>query len=315
MVGAYVARELRRRGDVVVLFDKMPDGAAVRAVAGDVPLERGDVVSREDLLRVIDTHGVEAIIHTAAILPGPGAEPKELVQVNVGGTLNVLEVAGGRKIRMVHVSSSVVYYGAFASAPPGAVTEDAPLAGIPGFFYGTTKLAADRLAFDYAVTGLADVVICRLGHVWGFWPGPPRSPIAVLLAIVVPRLLAGETAVVEDARLHWKGREAFVHVENAAAGLAAAVHVERVAERVLNLVDDRPFAFGDLVAALERCVPGARVERREQPMGGYAGVPAPPPGPLSIERARAALGYAPARDLDDGVHDLVNAFRSGAPRR
>ena len=318
-VGAYAGRALRERGDAVVFFDRAPDEAALAEVAGDSPVERGDVLSRADLLRALDARCIDAILHTAALLPGPESAPFDLARVNVLGTMDVLEAAREHGVgRVVHVSSTVVYYGAFPSAAPGVITEAAPVVGVSGFFYGTTKIAAELLALDYAVTGLADVVICRLGHVWGFWPGPPRSPITVLLSTIVPPLLRGETARVTDPRLHWKGREAFVHAANAGAALAAAVHAPRVNERVLNVVDEEPYAFDDFVETLGRLVPGARVEREGPPAGGYAGVPAPPPGPLSIERARAALAYSPRYDLEAGLRELVERHRrrgSDAPAR
>ena len=315
MVAAWAARAVRERGDSVVFADRAPSGAALREIVGEASVERIDVLDRDQLRRVMKQHHVEAVLHTAALLPSPDVAPRDLVEVNVVGTTNVLEAAHEHGVkRVVHVSSTVVYYGAFAAAPAGPVSESAPLLGVPGFFYGTSKIAAELVAADFLVTGLVDLVICRLGHVWGFWPGPPRSPIAALLSIVLPRVLAGETAVVSDARLHWGGHEAFVHVENAAAALAAALHAEAPGERILNVVDERPYAFEDFLEALARIVPGARVDRDGPPAGGYAGMPAPPPGPLTIERARAALGWSPAVDLESGLRALVAAHRQGSGR-
>ena len=310
MVGAYAARALGAAGARVVLYDREPQRGALEAIAPGIPVEVGDVLSQSDLVAAMQCHAIDRVLHTAALLPGPDSKAYDIVSVNVLGTASVLEAAKVAGVqRLVHVSSTVVYYGAFAAAAPGVVTEDAPLGSIPGFVYGTTKVAAERIALDYADNGWLDVRVCRLGHVWGFWPGAPRSPIAAMLAITLPSLLRGGTAVVPDPRLHWRGREAFVHVENAAAGLAAAVSTDDLEERVFNVVDSQPYAFDDFRSVIERLLSGAKLRAAGEPLGGYAGVPSPPPGPLSIERAERALGYRPARDLESGMAELVAAFR------
>jgi UDP-glucose 4-epimerase len=316
MVGAHVAKALIEWGESeVVLLDRAAPRQALAELlpAGRYAVEPGDVLSVPDLIRVMSSRRVRRVIHTAALLPGPDTSAYDLVQVNVLGTMNVLEAARACGVeRLIHVSSTAVYYGAFPSASQGAVTEEAPLVPVPGFFYASSKIASENLALNYADAGELDVIACRLGHVWGAWPGPPRSPIALLLAATVPQLLAGVPVKISDPLMHWRGAEGFVHVENAANGLVRAAEAARVTHRVFNLADERPYSFDDFRRVLAAEIPGASLVAGGEPAGGYAGVPAPPPGPISIERARAELGYRPVTTLEAGLGRVVAAWRGAS---
>ena len=151
-----------------------------RLRATGVRFVHGDVRSQGDLLAL---GGVDAIVECSAepsALAGVHDSPDYLVQSNLVGAYNCLELARREQAQMVFISTSRVYpYGALDALPyreaetrfeleGPAVSEDFPLAG-PRTLYGATKLAAEHLITDYgAVLGLP-MTINRCGVIAGPW--------------------------------------------------------------------------------------------------------------------------------------------------
>src|SRR6266567_3711187 len=99
---------------------------------------RGDLVNPEAVANALA--GCEVILHLGALIPIPYSyqHPREFVETNVVGTLNVLEAARRTDIeRIVHVSTSEVY----GSAQMTPIPEEHPLH--PQSPYAATKVGAD----------------------------------------------------------------------------------------------------------------------------------------------------------------------------
>ncbi len=309
-VGTYVARALVERGEKPILFDMSPRLEAIAEIVNpdQVKILRGNVLDMTDLLQTIRAERIDHIIHTAAILPTPDAKPHVTVQVNIMGLVNVLEAARALDVqRVVHTSSIVLHYGAYPKYPPQApITEEAPVARIPGFFYGTTKIAAEYIALDYADALGVDVVALRLGHVWGAWGGPLGAPISILLHLLVNGALRGEKVVLDQPVLLWGGREGFVHVRNAARALILARDARHLEHRTFIITDARPYALSEFLDEIRRHFPDFEVDITVPLTGGYAGTSVALEQPYDISRARRELGYEPEYDLARGIAEYVD---------
>ena len=103
-LGSHIAEELVRRGhDVLSLDDRVPPTAGYTAVVGDIR-------DREVVEQAMT--GCEAVYHCAAIadLDQARSEPRRATEVNVLGTLGVLEAAASLSVnRFMHASSVYVY--------------------------------------------------------------------------------------------------------------------------------------------------------------------------------------------------------------
>ena len=108
---------------------------------------------------VIDTDVVvhmAARIHVAESLAGP----IEYIDVNVGGTMNVLEAARKTDTRVIYSSTYEVY-----GQAEGLLTEDSPL--VPYSPYAAAKAGADRMCFAYHKSYGLNVTIVRPSNVFG----------------------------------------------------------------------------------------------------------------------------------------------------
>jgi dTDP-D-glucose 4,6-dehydratase len=98
-VGLNVAEQLLARGEEVVSFD--------------LSIENGDVTDRDALEKAFSTRKIEQVIHLAAITAGAerdAKEPRRIAEVNLIGTLNVLEAARRHGVkRFVHASTGALY--------------------------------------------------------------------------------------------------------------------------------------------------------------------------------------------------------------
>jgi len=312
-VGTYVARALIERGEKPVVFDINPRVEAIREIVSldHIKLVRGSVLDMTDLIQTIKTEAVDKIIHTAAILPTPDARPHTAVQVNVMGLVNVLEAARTLDVRrVVYTSSIVLHYGAYPKQPPKVpITEQAPVERIPGFFYGTTKIAAEYIGLDYADALGVDFVALRLGHVWGAWSGPFGAPISILLHLLVNGALSKRKVVIDQPVLVWGGREGFVHVRNAAQALVLARDAQKLDHRTFIITDARQYSFAEFLEEIRKHFPEIEVEIEVPLSGGYAGTGVALEQPYDISRARKGLGYHPQVDLAQGIAEYVDRAR------
>ena len=160
-IGTYLLRDLKARGHELSCYSRSQ------------PLEdharwlRGDIADVDDLRAACAGH--EAIVHLAAV-PGPGrASPEQLVQVNVVGTVHVLEAALAASIKKVVFASSGAASGfSFQHRPVVPeylpIDEDHPSA--PQDEYGLSKLLAELVCKRYTDAYGIQTPCLRINHNW-----------------------------------------------------------------------------------------------------------------------------------------------------
>ena len=164
-IGAAMCRRLVSEGHSVVGIDIDP-GAATRVTATGAQFRRADVADRGAVRGALD--GAELVVHTAALLPGPGSGGMaDSVRVNVGGTENVCVAARDAGVgRVVHLSSVAAWGYDFKTD----ITEDEPLATHSPHPYIATKAASELIARKHGAT------VVKPGDVYG----PESQPWAVI---------------------------------------------------------------------------------------------------------------------------------------
>lgn len=145
-VGRWLTIELRDHGHEVV------------EAGGHATVDVSDPAA---VRRLVDERRPEAIAHLAGIAFGPDArrDPERAVEINAGGTRNVVAAAAeaGRPVPVLAVSSAEVYGTPDPDDLP-LVEESALLATQP---YGRSKLAAEAAASEVAEAGAVPLAIVR----------------------------------------------------------------------------------------------------------------------------------------------------------
>ena len=237
--------------------------------------------------------GVDLVFHLGAVISIPYSyeNPREVVETNVLGTLNVLQAARRHGVaRIVHVSTSEVY----GTARYTPMDENHPRhAQSP---YAASKTGADELARSFARTYGLPVVILRPFNTYG----PRQSTRAVIMSTIVqalqgPEIHIGSPDPVRD----------FTFVADTVQGLLLAALREGVPfGEDLNLGTGRGVRIGDLVETIRRIsgspYPVVTEERRLRP-------PESEVWQLVSDnrRAREVLGWQPEVSLEQGLEQTL----------
>jgi UDP-glucose 4-epimerase len=212
-IGSHVVDALLGDGYAVTVIDDLSSGTAER-VPGEAELRRIDIVEREQLQSAFDEIQPQAVFHLAAqasvvaSVENPGRD----CDVNVRGTLNVLEAAGGCDAPVVFTSTGGALYGDEAPMPTPEDRIPAPLSP-----YGASKWAAESYVRTWALSSGIPHAVCRLGNVYG----PRQSPHgeAGVVAIFSGHLHEGRAP-----KLYGHGRPTrdYIYVADVVSALMAA---------------------------------------------------------------------------------------------
>ena len=161
----------------VTVFDRWPPQALVterlREFADRVTFVQADVSDPASLPDVDATH----VVHGATVVWSPeleAANARSYVDVNVGGTVNMLEWALKREVeRFVHVSSGDSYGRQTRWSPVEAQDEDGPFD--PPELYAISKYASEQIARRYGEIFPLDVRAVRLAGIFGAMERPTPS--------------------------------------------------------------------------------------------------------------------------------------------
>ena len=224
-IGAWTCAVLAQSGSSVVGYDLGTDDRRLRLVgAGDVEVTRGDITDRAALDRVLDEHGITHVIHLAALLiPQIKANPGLGTAINVGGTVNVLDAAKTRGIRVAYASSAAVY--SQVDDTGGPVRNDA--IGHPTTFYGVHKQACEGLARIFWQEEQVPSIGIRPFIVYG--PGREAGLTAS------PSLAMAAAARGESSQIAFGGRTQLQYAPDAARVFVASARAATEGARVFSL--------------------------------------------------------------------------------
>jgi dTDP-glucose 4,6-dehydratase len=193
----------------------------------------GDLRDADAVRRAMD--GRQIVFHLGALISIPYSyvHPREVVETNVLGTLNVLEAARACDIqRLLHTSSSEVY----GTARYVPMDESHPLQGQSP--YSASKIGADRLVESYWRSFGVPAVTVRPFNTYG----PRQSARAVIPTIITQALIGGD---VHLGNLHPTRDLTFV--TDTVAGFIAIAEAEGLLGQELNLGTGSEVAIADLV--------------------------------------------------------------------
>jgi UDP-glucuronate 4-epimerase len=291
MLGSGIATRLRAEGVPVVATDRTPAGSDVVAC---------DVTDAATIERLVEDHGVTSIVHCGAF-SGPMVardQPRSIVEVNIGGTANLLEIARRRRMRRMVFCSSLTVYGSTADGPVPETTATAPTS-----VYGASKVAGEALVRAYAAQHGLDGVALRIGTVYG-----PGRRTACFVRSILENAERREPTTVPFGR---DFPRQYLYVEDAIDALYRAWSVPSVGHRVLNVTGPDHLSAGEVAGTAARVVPGVEVRFGSGPD------PDDPDrqGPLCPELAAAELGYRASWTLADGIKAYAAALGHHEPRQ
>ena len=239
-IGSHLVEHLVAQGWQVRAFVRYSShdqyGALVHAakdVLNEVELVPGDLRDADRVRHAVD--GMDAVLHLGAVIaiPYSYSAPRDVVETNVLGTLNVLEAARACGTpRVVHTSTSEVY----GSAQQLRMDETHPLQGQSP--YAASKIGADKVAESYWRSFELPVVTLRPFNTFG----PRQSPRAVIPTILGQALAGGPVRLGSLTPTR-----DFTYVADTVAAFALAATAPDVAGQVVHLGTGVETSIGELV--------------------------------------------------------------------
>ena len=309
-IGSHVVRQLLARGLDVIGIDSVVHLGNLRDLAGRVPVRTVDIQDLAGLLRAVTHEKVNRIIHLAAAIGDQyDTQPWGSYQVNLGGTLNVLEVARFAGVEgVVAASTHNIYpraYGVYGPPEWRPIAEDHP--PDPRRPYAVMKLACEYMGRIYTERLGVDFAAVRFASYYGAERAIRRgNKFPDLLNRFILDAVEGVPTVVERG-----GDQVFdpVYIKDCAHGVICATLAPGLRRgRVYNIGGGQPLSLRAAAEAVGRVLSSARIEVGPGVAGSPDGQAHHPP--LDISRARQEIGYEPQFTLQQGIADCARELRA-----
>lgn len=309
--GSWVVRDLLARGFEVTAFDHAADDSLMPDLRGQYELLVGDIRDGALLSRLIHARKPAAIVHLAALVGYPQGrpDPKLLFDVNLGGTLNVLEAAVVGDVPRVVFTSSKSAYGVvgapYARPQYDPVPEDHVGTPPPPSFlslYGHAKVAGEGLGFNYHAAFGIDFFALRFATICAPGKLARHGPMSIHSRLIENAILGAPTVISQGG----DERDDIVYVRDVAQSIGLAATTARRGAAVYNVGQGRAFSLHDMAAAIRTRYPSAQIDIgagydfMRVGFGAY--------NVLDITKAREHLGYAPQFDLAAMVEDYAKTL-------
>jgi UDP-glucose 4-epimerase len=311
-IGSHVVKALTECGERVVVLDDLSTGDPARLPAG-VPLERGSVLDRELVDRVLRDHAVQGVVHVAAKKQvGESVErPLHYYKENVTGLQTLLEAAAEAGVRRFLFSSSAAVYGMPDVDLVTEQTECAPMSP-----YGETKLAGEWLVRGAGrAHGMATASLRYFNVAGAASPELGDPGIFNLVPMVFERLDQGRAPLIFGNDYPTPDGTCvrdYIHVEDiASAHVAAARRLveDPSAELVLNIGRGEGVSVAEMVDLIREV--SGRTDTEAEIAARRPGDPARVVA--SAELIRKELGWSARYDVRQMVESAWQGWRLRHP--
>ncbi|MDQ7026708.1 MAG: GDP-mannose 4,6-dehydratase [Anaerolineae bacterium] len=301
-IGSHVAKHLLERGEAVVILDNFNDYYDPKIKRNNVAklskfekftVVEGDVRDTDLIDRIFAEHGIKKIAHLAA-MANVRASIKQAplyTDVNVIGTMNLLEASAKHGLDQFVLASTSSVYGATNSLPfVETDTADKPLASYPA-----SKRAAEIFGHTYHNLHDMNVTCLRFFNVYGPAGRPDMMPMKLLHAAQDGSLITMFNG--GDIHRDW------TYIDDTVDGVIAALETP-LGYEVLNLGCGNPISLKDFVEVIEE-LSGKEINKTS--------APTPPSDPpmtyCDNQKARDLLGFKPQTSVQEGLAKTWAWFR------
>ena len=295
-IGANLVRFLLQHGHAVTVFDNLSVGRREYLADLEIEFVQGDILDVEAINQVVSGH--DGIVHLAAQTGVPASlqNPRRDCEVNVLGTLNVLEAARAaqerraRQIRLVFASSNAP----LGRQPPPATEDKAPLPISP---YGASKLAGEGYCLAYHGSWGLGTVVLRFANVYGPFSAHKSSVVACFFRDIER---TGKITIDGDGL---QTRD-FIYVNDLCQAILLALESD-VSGEVFQIATGIETSIAEL-AQMVQAIVGKEVGIRQAPARqgdirkNYS----------TIAKVQRLLGWAPQVSLTEGLSRVYEWWRT-----
>ena len=284
-IGSRLAEHISKYNNIYIL-DFVPPA---KKSATYKKLYKADIRNISEVKKVCKD--IDAIIHLAAkSTPGDISNVDKFYDINIRGTINLLEAARTSGIKkFIFASSSSVYGNA-----PKPQKEEMPC--MPNSFYGASKLTCENLCMLYGNLYGMDVAIPRFFTIYG-----PKGRSDMAVSRFIENIYSGKEIVIHG---HGKIKKDFIHVSDVVESINRMLSTKSAG--IVNIGTGRSIELNYLVKLIESELKKkgktSYIEKQKWDMDTEA----------DIEKARKTLKWEPKITVESGIKDTVKWWLSEA---
>lgn len=300
-IGSHLTDNLVKRGNSVIGVDNFNDFYSPKFKEKNIfgfklkknfKQYRQNITNITDLERVFEENQIDTVVHLAARagVRASIVNPRLYQQVNVGGTLNLLELARKFKSKQFIFGSSSSVYGNQKKTP---FSETDPV-NQPVSPYAATKKAGEMLSYSYSYLHEIKMTVLRFFTVYGPRGRPDMAPYIFTKAISerAPIIRYGNGS----------SRRDYTYVDDIVKGIVRAIDKPFKFE-VINLGSNQPVKLNDFIKTIEKLT-GKKAKIRQQPRN-----PADVKQTFAeIKKAKRLLNWQPEVDLEKGMKQFIDWY-------
>jgi len=300
-IGSNLAEQLIQKGHYVRALDNFYSGKEenlefARKLGKDkFELIRGDIRSQDDSNRAC--LGVDYILHQAALrsVPKSLAEPESYNDVNINGTLVLLQAASKNKVKRLVMASSSSIYGDTSQFPEKE--EHLPFLISP---YALSKLAGEYYCRIFSEFFNVETVCLRYFNVFG-----PKQALDDEYAVVIPKFIH---CILNDEPppIFGNGKQSrdFTFIDNVVQANILSATAPGLKYEVFNVGNGRDHSVLELVETINK-ITGKNVQPKFLPLraGDVFRTNA------DISKISQKIGYKPVASFEEGLRKTVEYFK------
>ena len=299
-IGSHICQALVGAGAAVRVLDNLSSGKIgnLSGFRNRIELIRADIRSKEACDKAC--RGVDYILHQAALRSVPKSmnNPREYSEVNIKGTLNMLEAARDNKVRRFVFASSSSVYGDVATFPEKESFIPQPISP-----YALTKLTGEHFCKIFSLNFGLPCVALRYFNVFG-----PRQSLDDEYAVVIPKFINCILGN-KSAPIYGTGRQSrdFTYVSNVVEANLLAAKAGKLRYGVFNVASGRDYSVIRLVKILNEIMgKNIKPEFLKKRSGDVFKTLA------DLTQSRRILKFKPKVDFIKGLRITVDYWRENA---
>ena len=296
-IGSHIVEKLTAENHYVRVLDNFSSGRVsnLKGFINKIDLVRGDICSKATCVKA--TRGIDFVLHQAALrsVPKSMREPYRYNEVNINGTLNMLEASRENKVKRFVLASSSSVYGDVDKFPEKETFVPNPISP-----YALTKLTGEYYCGIFSAHYKLPTVALRYFNVFG-----PRQALDDEYAVVVPKFINCMLKN-EQPPIYGTGKQSrdFTFVSNVVNANLKAIRNKSLKFGVFNVASGKDYSVLEMVAILNNIL-----KKNIEPVFLNKR-----PGDVfrtsaDLSRANKILGFKPNVDFTRGLVITVDYWR------
>jgi len=305
-IGSHITERLLKEGHFVRVLDNFSSGKrenlchceaqSAEAISSNFEILEGDIRDKATCGKACE--GIDYILHQAALrsVPKSMKNPENYNEVNIGGTLNMLQAALKNKAKRFVFASSSSVYGDTDQFPE---REDAyPLLISP---YALSKLANEYYCRIFSNAYGLETVGLRYFNVFG-----PRQALDDEYAVVIPKFIH---CILHDEQppIFGNGKQSrdFTYIDNVVQANILAATTPGIKHEIFNVANGKDNTVLQLVESLNKII-GKNIQPKFLPVrvGDVFRTSA------DISKIKEKLGYTPKVNFEEGLKKTIEYFKN-----